>query len=512
MPCLWLLPASVKADSSQKSIFQDDDHLIYNSTSVVQETVARLAGLGVNELRITVKWSAIAPDAASRVVPAGFDPTDPADYLASAWAPYDRVVRLAQAYGMSVEFNVTAPGPLWAMQPDAPTSADADHWEPNPAQFKAFVEALGTRYSGRYEGIPRVSVWSIWNEPNEPGWLAPQSVTVNGSVVAASADLYRNEMREAFAGLYATGHLSGHDLVLIGDLASTGYDPPGSDTAIAPMVFLRALYCVDLHYRRLLGASASALGCPTGGSERSFVDRNPALFFAGGFAHHPYYFDGPPSQPPGPDIVALANLGVLEGGLDRAMRAWGVRRHVPIYIDEWGEKSNPPDSYQDVTLADQAAYINQGQYIAWRDPRVRSMAQFLLYDTLPDDRYPVSDARHWRTFQTGLQFANGTAKPSLAAYRTPIWVPQAKVAGGHGLLVWGEVRRYRQALGRQALVQWRGHHRWTTIATVKLTHAQGYFTVVVQIPATGSLRLTWRLKSSPATTYSSRTVPVTVGR
>ena len=46
-----------------------------------------------------------------------------------------------------------------------------------------FVEAVGKRYSGRYRDedtghsrLPRVSFWSLWNEPNQGGWLTPQFV------------------------------------------------------------------------------------------------------------------------------------------------------------------------------------------------------------------------------------------------------------------------------------------------------------------------------------------------
>ena len=46
------------------------------------------------------------------------------------------------------------------------------------------MTAGGRRYSGSYAlpaaagvpavRLPRVNYWSIWNEPNQPGWLAPQ--------------------------------------------------------------------------------------------------------------------------------------------------------------------------------------------------------------------------------------------------------------------------------------------------------------------------------------------------
>ena len=68
--------------------------------------------------------------------------------------------------------------------------------------------------------------------------------------------------------------------------------------------------------------------------------------------------------------------------------------------------------------------------MAWLDPRVRSMSQFLLYDALPDTRYPRGSERYWSTFQTGLLYADGTAKPSLGAYRLPIFVPNAVLGSG----------------------------------------------------------------------------------
>ena len=52
--------------------------------------------------------------------------------------------------------------------------------------------------------------------------------------------------------------------------------------------------------------------------------------------------------------------------------------------------------------------MNQSDWIAWRDPRVRAVAQYKLVD----DASPSS-------FQSGLRFADGRAKPAYAAYRLP---------------------------------------------------------------------------------------------
>ena len=73
----------------------------------------------------------------------------------------------------------------------------ADRFEPSARAFGRFVTAVARRYSGRYvpsgagSPIPRVDFWSVWNEPNQPGWLAPQHVTANGVRVVESARLDR---------------------------------------------------------------------------------------------------------------------------------------------------------------------------------------------------------------------------------------------------------------------------------------------------------------------------------
>ncbi len=209
-----------------ESIFQDDDHLLYAPTPTVNHTLDTLRGLGVDRLRLTVLWAAIAPRPARPGPPARTStPSNPAAYPAAAWAPYDRIVRLARARGIGVAFNVTAPGPLWAMAGPAPNLKAANHYRPAPKEFGAFVAAVGKRYSGAYvvpaspgagparAALPRVSYWTIWNEANQPGWLYPQWRAVAGLRVMNSPRLYRLYVDAAFAALRRTGHSAGdgHD-------------------------------------------------------------------------------------------------------------------------------------------------------------------------------------------------------------------------------------------------------------------------------------------------------------
>jgi hypothetical protein len=548
-----IAPVAARASQNQESIFQDDDHLIYGSTGTVNHTLDVLQSLGVDRVRITIKWSLIAPNATSRTRPRNLDASNPAAYPASNWAPYDRIVQLALAHGIGLDFNVTAPGPLWAMRHDAPSSVLADHFAPSVSEFEQFVRALGTRYSGSYAppappagkaggsllggvplpvtvpgvtttsptepssgptagdpgAIPRVHFWTIWNEPNIQGWLMPQWRRVSGQLVENSPRLYRQYVDAGLGALLATGHSPSKDTVLIGELAPEGYDTATGYQELTPMRFLRALYCVDGSFTPLGGSRASALGCPSGESARAFVNKHPGLFFATGFAHHPYYFFFPPTfSSPNPNFVPMANLGRLERGLDRIFSAYGVHRQLPLYLTEYGYKTYPPDpKFKGIVSPDQqAAYINEADNIAWRDRRVRSVSQFLLYDALPDSRYPKSSPNYWATFQTGLLFApSGAKKPAYAAYRLPIVVPTPRIAHGGLLFVWGQLRAAPDNTTQTARIQWRRRGgSFKTIATVTTSNPEGYLTTLVRLPGSGAIRLAWG-------SQVSRVVNVVVG-
>jgi hypothetical protein len=505
--CLPAPPAAL-ADHTQESVFQDDAYLLYSPSLRVNHTLALLKDLGVDRVRINVNWSTIAPDPQSSTAPAGFNGFSPSSYPAANWGPYDRLVQYAAAYGIGVDFNLTAPGPLWAMARGAPTTVAANHWSPNAADFLEFAYAVGVRYSGAYippgaaAPLPRVDYWSIWNEPNQPGWLAPQWRRYHGKQVLNSPRLYRRLAEYAYAGLSGSGH--GHDTVLIGELAPEGLGTPGYYNSSTPMPFLRALYCVNSRYRRLTGKAAAALGCPTKGTAKQFKSSYPVLFDSTGFAHHPYYFHYPPGySSPNPDYAPLSDLGRLEHGLDRAFSAYGSRRHLPIYITEYGYGTNPPNPRQNVTPAEQAEYLNQAEYMAWSDPRVRSTAQFLLVDSAPNHAYPKTNLKYWDTFQTGLEFINGRQKPAFAAYRLPIWIRSFK---GDTASIWGQVRPGPHHRKQRIELQWRPlHGHWTDVQAISLKQAEGYFTASVHLAGPGDLRTAWR--SPGGHTYYSRVAP-----
>jgi hypothetical protein len=523
-----------------ESIFQDDDHLLYADTPTVAQTLTVLKGLGVNRIRLTIEWAYLAPNPTATRAPAGFDAAKPAAY--SKWSRYDRIVEMAKARGIGVDFNVTAPGPLWAMRRPPPgalrSGATAAVYEPSPRAFGQFVRALGTRYSGSYvppgarRALPRVNYWSIWNEPNQPAWLAPQWRTAGHRQVPAAPQLYRALVDASVRSLVATGHTFSTDTILVGETAPEGAVIPvkgtnpqryvsatGADDAMAPMVFLRALYCVNAGYRRLTGTGAAALGCPQKGTAAAYAAENLGLFQATGFSHHPYYFFFAPSVgSPVANFVPLANLGRLERGLDRSFATYGVNRKIPIYLTEYGYQTNPPDPTQPVTAAEQAQYLSEADYMAWRDPRVRAMTQFLLYDAGPDTQYPPGSRNYWSTFQTGLIYGPGTpldgrSKPAFKAYALPIWIPHPHPSGGSKLLIWGMLRLAHKRTSQRAEIQFRPAHRrdFQTIATVTVPTSAiyGYFTDRIPPPGPGAIRIA--LRSDTGATFRSRAIATTAG-
>jgi hypothetical protein len=482
---LLLVPAPARASSTMESMFQDDDQLIYTTPAKRKARIRELARLGVDRIRVTIVWRAIAPDAESAERPRHFDATDPDAYSPGVWENYDNLVKRAYARGIGVNFNVTAPSPTWANQP-SPREDLVDVWEPRPLAFEHFVMALGRRYSGHWPDghggeLPRVDFWSIWNEPNISGWLAPTwDRNGSGPWFGRAASLYRSLLDAAFTGLRRTGHRK--DAILFGETAPKGNDQkPEVKRTMSPLFFLRALYCVDDRLRRLRGRAARRLDC--GNSRSEFVDAHPALFRATGYAHHPYQLaHSPTARPSNPDWVTIGTLSRLKHVLDTVQARYGSSRRFPIYLTEFGYQT-VPDALG-VSLRQQARYINQSDFIAAHDPRVVSIAQFLLRDGGP----PIE-----KTFQTGLETRRGDPKPAYAAYRLPIWV----TGDGAAKRVWGMARAathadpdYTTSATVRIEFRPRGASSFSTIGRVEV-YPPGHQFAYSVTPGAGELRLAY---------------------
>jgi hypothetical protein len=453
-----------------------------------------LKTLGVDTVHLYMHWSDIAPDAGSRRRPR-FNAANPAAYPASGWANYDAIIRDTVARGMKVLVDLVAPPPDWASAPGAPDPPTQPEWKPSAAQFGLFVKAVGRRYSGHYtppgssSPVPRVSFWSIWNEPNLGTELAPQSVA--HSYTELSGALYRGLVDAAWSSFKASGH--GSDTILIGEIAPAGATfryAPGLFAAMAPLRFLRALYCVGSSYQPLTGSAAKARGCPTtAAGTKSFATDHPGLFKASGFADHPYPQGLAPNVPTPhePDYAELADLSKFEHALDTLQHVYGSNTKYPIYSTEYGYQTTPPDTEAGIVPPGRAAYyLNWSEYITWLNPRLRTYDQYLLTDPAAGN------------FATGLKFANGTPKPGYAAFRMPLYLPRTSGSKSQPLEVWGCVRPAHNAqvsghATQKAKIQFASASggAFKTVATVPITDRFGYFDVHHRFPGSGRVRLAW---------------------
>ncbi|MDQ6746185.1 MAG: hypothetical protein M3Z27_09275 [Actinomycetota bacterium] len=526
---------AAKASATQQSILIDDDELIYSSPEHMARRLGELHALGVDVVKASMVWSLVAPDAASSKRP-NFHAADPAAYPPGAWDRYDTLVRLAHAAGMRVYFQLNPPTPLWALARHQPIQGPPLGRVPIPSLLRQFVQAVGRRYSGTYGAplpatepspallglpallgrpatrasvsdftapgtpVPKVDTWGIWNEPNERSWLNPWHRRLgHGLTELLQPRFYRSLVDAAWGGLRASGHA--RDTILIGETANKGI--------LQPVPFVRALYCVSSALRPLRGQAAAVVGCPVAGGAAAFARAHPGLFSIAGYAHHPYTFDAPPNVATSdPNVIALSNLGHFERTIDRIMAVHGVRRPggVPLYLTEWGYKTKPPNPYVHTTLAHQAAWLNEGEYMTWRDPRVHALAQFELVDSPPELYQPRGSPRYWSSFQTGLILRGGTRKPSYAAFRLPIWLPSAR--HGASVTVWGQLRPADHSTLQFGAIQFRPPGgRWRALRVVQTTSREGFLLAHVAIPSAGRLRLAW-VDPQTGALLTSRTVTI----
>ena len=460
-------PASAARD--QESIFEDEHQLLDLGPGVANTALDDVKSLGADSVRSLVLWSRIAPRGKRR--PRGFRATEPRAYAPSAWDPYDDLVRGTSVRGLGLILSPSTPMPAWASRCKKKQAT----CKPDPKAYRAFVTALGRRYSGAYADenqgggvLPRVRRWSLLNEPNQPGWLTPQFERKRGRLVATAAVLYRKLALAGIAGLKAAGH--GRDQILLGETAPIGRTSGSlARRPVPPVEFLRKLFCLTPSGKRLRGGDGKRHGC-----------RKFKRFKVAGFAHHPYQRGGsrPPAEPPqAAGEITISSASRLRRVLDAAARARRIPRRLPVYYTEFGFQTNPPDRIFGVRVALQPSYINQSDWMAYRDRRVRAVSQYKLVDEAA-----------LSSFQSGLRFIDGRPKPAYDAYKLPIWVS----GRGSRLRVYGQVRPAPDATAQAVQIQVRppSGGAFATVKTVTVRSRRGQFLVRVPKRA-GVWRLAW---------------------
>jgi hypothetical protein len=296
--------------------------------------------------------------------------------------------------------------------------------------------------------LPRIDMWSLYNEPNHPLFVSPQ----RRKGVLTSPSIYRKLYRAGWRALAASGHR--HDTILIGEVLPIGSNAHRETATTSPLTFAREFFCLNGTGRRHPGCRAHM----------------PPLH-ASGWALHAYYRKtGPFSKPPGAGDLTPATVGKLRALLVQAKRKHRLAGPAALWDTEDGAQTRPPDP-KGATLARQARFINEAEYLAWRTPYMRSFSQYLWTD----------EDQVW-AFQSGLMFANGRPKPALNAYRLPIFVNRA----GKGVVVWGRV----PSAGRVTIIPSRGR-------PVAVDVKRGYFATRVRTRA-GNYRLSFGTWTSRA--------------
>ena len=116
---LFALPAPAQAAPYMVSVMQDDNQLVYGNGAQLRNALDRMRGLGVEAVRATMLWKAIAPKNTARRKPRGFNGAKPGD------VPADRVGSLRRARGRGArardqrELQPDRRGPAVGPQEDA---------------------------------------------------------------------------------------------------------------------------------------------------------------------------------------------------------------------------------------------------------------------------------------------------------------------------------------------------------------------------------------------------------
>jgi hypothetical protein len=501
-----VLAPAAQANQNQMSIMMDDDALLYRSDSDAVTALTKMQALGVDTVRVTVLWKVVAESAyptkgelsllkgrakeRARKQRKRFKATNPATYPTQNWDRFDNLVKAATDRGIKVYFNLTGPGPIWATKtPPKKYRSLLGTYKPNAKEFKKFVVAVGRRFDGTYRDengtkalLPRVSMWSLWNEPNQAGWLSPQ--WENGK--AASPALYRALYQQGYAGLLATGHRTDNDIVLLGETAPLGSDEKTAKSPMRPKQFLRELFSGDL------GAGLQATG----------------------YAHHPYTKNVPPTQrDPNPDALTMANIGELGTLLDELAATTGkLTPNLPLFMTEYGFETNPPDPFSGVPLDAQAKFNTLGEYLAFLNPRIYSQAQFLLSDVAPVRGKPKTSKSYWFTYQSGLFFRSGAAKPAAYTYAFPFFVTPTgtdPTTGTETAHIWGQLRFLKNGLASAVTLQWKPADEstdWVSVGDpVPTEPTRGYFVadVVAPTPGAGQWRALWLLEDGTVGSFTA---------
>jgi hypothetical protein len=406
---------------------------------------------GAQFVRLLVRWNLIVP----ATPPDGFVASDPTS-TGYSWGALDASVEAAEAAGLTPVLDIVTT-PSWAYS-HRPSGVNAG--SPKPAAMGDFAQALATHYDGQ-NGLPQVSIYEVWNEPNLSLDLAPASASIYRSMVNAVADSVHS--------------VDPTNLVVAGGLDPFGH-PKGRKQAwysAYPLAFMRSLLCVSKgsHPHSTCGAK---------------VDFDV-------WSHHPYSFGGAFGKASVPDDVELGDLPRMRSVLQAGVRLHHVvsSHSVQFWVTEFGWDTRPPRAgAAPISLA--TRWTAESLYQAWRS----GISLFTWFD-LEDQSGPGP-------YKSGLYFhasslSRAKPKPVLTAFRFPF------VAYLHGstVSVWG---RDATSDKQRVAIQLRHRGTWRTAAYV-VANGSGIFKATLRLSATNQDSLRAVAPGSGKSLAFSLTVP-----
>jgi hypothetical protein len=399
-------------------------------------------------IRISVNWR----ESVGSNPPA--NPTNPAD-PAYNFGQLDGGVRSARDRGLDVMLTVYR-APSWAEGANPRRGVDPGTWKPDPTKLKQFGTALARRYSGDYQGLPRVKYFEAWTEPNLKEYLAPQWKKHK----AKSPGLYRRMLNAFYRGVKA-GQRSAK---VIGG-ATAPYGDAAGGVRMRPITFLRDLFCLDRHFK--------PNKCPS----------KPHLDI---LSHHPInFFTNPHHKAFSRNDAPTANFSRVK----HVMRAAAKTKHVrpkgrkPLWATEILWYTDPPTRFG-VPVNKEARWLEDGLYLLWKQG-----ASVVINFEIRDLPY---DPKHPRLPYSGVFFENGDAKPAYRAWRFP-FVTHRK--SKKRILAWGKAPQS----GKLKIQRKKGHGHWRNVKKLNVRKGK-VFKRPVRLKGKAKLRaklgnttsLTWR--------------------
>jgi hypothetical protein len=417
------------------------------SSATNQIQAQRMRAAGARIARMYLYWSSVAPSGPEP--PTGFQPRDPADPNYD-WQNFDAQIQTVSAAGLEPMVQIQS-APEWAEGSPGSYPAPAGTYKPSPTALADFATAAAERYSGSFEGFPRVRYWEPWNEPNLFTYLSPQTVN-------STPAWYRLMLNAAADALHA---VHSDNVVIGGDTAPYGLS---GGMGTAPLVFMEKVLCISEKTVR------SANEEHPGEIVYQSACKTKTKFDV--WSHHPYTEGGPTIRAKVHGNVSLGDMGDMRAVLNTAIRAGHVvsTQQIRFWVTEFSWDSNPPDP-KAVPVALEARWVSEALYRTWANG-----VSLFVWNDIRDQPFPQSYAQWGLYYADPGGIASDLPKPALRAFRFPfvaLTKPKNKV------FLWG---RTPTSTAGNVLIERKSGGKWKRVKTLT-ANRYGIFTARISKPA-----------------------------